>query len=142
MLPTVFRRRYFPMDSNYLFNNDFLSEFMKEDHKKSSPMVNVIENEKDYTLEVAAPGMDKKDFKIELNNNILNISSEKKEEKESKKENFMRREFSYTSFCRSFEIPEEVDAENIKANYENGILTIEIPKQEVVLKKAREISIS
>lgn len=142
MLPTVFSRKYFPMYSNNLFNTDFMSEFMKEDHKKSSPMVNVIENEKEYTLEVAAPGMNKKDFKIELNNNILNISSEKKEEKESKKENFMRREFSYSTFCRSFELPEEVDAENIKAKYEDGILTIGIPKQEVMVKKAREINIA
>ena len=142
MLPRGFRRNYFPVHSNDLFNNNFISEFMKEEPKKNLPSVNVLENEKEYVLEVAAPGMQKKDFKIELNKNILSISSEKKEQKEDKNENFTRREFSYNSFCRTFELPEEVDAENIKANYVNGILTIEIPKQEIRVKKAREISIA
>ena len=109
------------------------------------PAVNVKETDDEYTLEVAAPGMKKDDFKINLENNQLTISSELKKEKENKKEDiFTRREFSYQSFLRSFSIPENVvEGEKITAKYSDGILTVKLPKREEVKPKpAREIKIS
>lgn len=109
------------------------------------PSVNVLEDEKEFQVEMAAPGMLKKDFKILLENNILNISSERKEEKKDmdKERKYARKEFSYQSFTRSFSLPEVVDAEKISATYENGILKIIIPKKEEVIQKSkREIGIS
>jgi HSP20 family protein len=109
------------------------------------PAVNVIESENEYQIEVAAPGMKKEDFKIDLDNNQLTISSEKKsEKKDEKKGNYTRKEFSYQSFQRSFTIPEhEVDGDKISAKYCDGVLCISLPKKEEAKPKpAREIKIS
>ena len=108
------------------------------------PAVNVKENENDYQINVAAPGMKKSDFKINYDNGRLTISSEIKEEKEDKDEKYSRREFSYQSFQRTFTIPETVvDGEKIAAKYNDGILYITLPKREEVKPKpAKEIKIS
>ncbi len=108
------------------------------------PSVNVKENNDAYEVEVAAPGFDKKDFNIELNNDVLTISSEKKIEKETKDdEQFTKREFSYQSFSRSFTLPVTVENEKIKAKYENGILRVMIPKKEEAKPKpVKRIAIS
>jgi len=108
------------------------------------PSVNIKDNEEAFKVEVAAPGFEKGDFKIELNRNLLTISSEKKTENETKEgEVFTKREFSYQSFTRSFTLPEIANGEAIKANYENGILTVEIPKREEAKPKpARMIEIN
>ena len=93
------------------------------------PEANIIENEKDYTVELAAPGLDKKDFKIEVDNGVLIISAKKEEKKEEEeKANFKRREFSYNSLYRSFTLPENSNPEKIDAKYENGLLRLSIPK--------------
>jgi HSP20 family protein len=107
------------------------------------PSVNIKENQDAFTVELAAPGFEKGDFKIELNNNLLTISSEKKVENETKEgEYFTKREFSYQSFSRSFTLPNLADGEKIEANYEKGILTIVIPKKEEAKPKpARMIEI-
>ncbi|WP_454244324.1 Hsp20/alpha crystallin family protein [Psychroflexus sp. MBR-150] len=97
---------------------------------KSLPAVNIEEKEDKYSLELAAPGKSKKDFNIELDNDLLIISSETKDEKETEDKNFTRREFSYESFKRSFTLPDTVDANKIKANYKNGILYLDLPKRE------------
>ena len=95
------------------------------------PSVNIKENKDLFTVEVAAPGFNKTDFNIELNNDILTISSEKEEQNELKEnERISKQEFSYQSFTRSFTLPELVEDENISAKYENGILSISIPKKE------------
>ncbi len=96
------------------------------------PTVNVIENNDAFTVEMAAPGMDKKDFQIELNNETLTISSQKEETNELEEgDRYTRREFSYQSFVRSFHLPKSVvDESKIKAKYENGILKVLIPKRE------------
>lgn len=109
----------------------------------SLPAVNVKETGDDYFIEVAAPGMNKKDFKINFQNNVLTISSEKQEEKQEKEEDYTRREFCYRSFQRSFTVPaSDVDSEKISANYADGILSIKLPKREEVKPKpAREIKI-
>lgn len=96
------------------------------------PSVNIRETNDEFLVEMAAPGMDKKDFRIELDNEILKITSEKQFENEMKEgERYTRREFSYQSFQRSFHLPKSVvDESKIKAKYENGLLRIMIPKRE------------
>jgi len=95
------------------------------------PSVNIKEGPDAFEVEVAAPGFDKNDFKLELMHDMLTISSEKTVENETKEnEQFTKREFSYQSFSRSFTLPRVADGEHIGANYENGILHITIPKKE------------
>jgi HSP20 family protein len=95
------------------------------------PAVNIKEDKDSFEVEMSAPGFEKNDFKIELNNSLLTISSEKKAENETKEgQHFTRREFSYQSFSRSFTLPETVEGEKIAAKYENGILKVKIPKRE------------
>ena len=109
----------------------------------SVPSVNIIENPSNFKVELAAPWMERKDFKIEIDNNSLTISGEKKEEKKEDTENYRRREFSYNAFNRSFDLPENVITDKIDAKYENGILHLSLPKKEVtILKPKKEIKIS
>lgn len=98
----------------------------------SIPAVNIRETPDSFEVEMAAPGMAKKDFRIELDNNLLTISSEKKQENEQKEgDRYTKREFSYQSFQRSFSLPKNVvDDEKIKARYEDGVLRLSIPKKE------------
>ena len=113
---------------------------------ESMPAVNISENENEYEVEVAAPGMKKGDFKIELDNNVLTISSEKEQQEEDKDEkgNYCRREFRFASFRRSFTLPEgKVNVDTIKAKYEDGVLHVHLPKRdEVKPKPLRTINIS
>ena len=108
---------------------------------KSLPAVNIEEQEDKYVLELAAPGKTKKDFNIELDNDLLTISSEIKEEhkSEDKDRNFTRREFSYESFRRSFTLPDSVDTNKVKANYENGVLLVDLPKREEAKKQPKRL---
>ncbi len=95
------------------------------------PAVNIRENDDEFKVEVAVPGMDKKDFKINLENNILTISSEKEIENEEKNDKYTRKEYSYQSFERSFNLPKNVvNSEKITASYKNGELIITVPKRE------------
>jgi HSP20 family protein len=107
------------------------------------PAVNVKEDENQFNIEVAAPGMEKKNFRIDLNHNVLTISAEKEEKKEDKNEKITRQEFNYTSFQRSFTLPNSVKDEGIKASYKEGILIVTIPKKEEAKAKApKQIEIS
>jgi len=100
------------------------------------PAVNIKETDDDFVVSMAVPGMDKKDFKINLTDNLLTISSEKKDEKEEKEENYTKREYSYQSFSRAFTLPKDVvEEEKISAKYENGELMLTIPKKEEVKSK-------
>lgn len=100
------------------------------------PSVNIKETSDNYEVEVAAPGLEKNDFKITLDGNLLTISSEKENQQVDEQENFTRREFSYQSFQRSFELPKNVvDEEKINARYENGLLHLSIPKKEEAKQK-------
>ena len=98
----------------------------------SIPAVNIRETADSFEVEMAAPGMNKKDFRIELDNNLLTISSEKKQENEQKEgDRYTKREFSYQSFQRSFSLPKNVvDDDKIRARYEDGVLRLSIPKKE------------
>jgi HSP20 family protein len=109
----------------------------------SVPSVNVTETAKEYKLEVAAPGLERKDFKIEVENHTLCISAEKEEEKKEKEGEFTRREYSFNSFSRSFTLPEDVKENDIDAKYENGVLKVLVPKlKETPVKIARKITVS
>jgi len=108
------------------------------------PSVNIKESTEDFEVEVAAPGFNKNDFRIELNHDLLTVSSEKELDKETKEgQQFTLREFSYQSFSRSFTLPNSADSEKIGAKYENGILRILIPKKEEAKPRpARQIAIA
>ena len=122
---------------------DFFSDFklFPGDGANISPPINIRETEEMFVVEVAAPGKKKEDFVIEVKDNILTISSEHKEEKEEKTENFMRKEFSFNKFTRSFTLPENVDQEKIKASYTDGLLLIDLPKMEKTPPKVKKVSI-
>lgn len=121
---------------------DFSGDFPSLDLASRVPSVNVDENEKEFTIEMAAPGLEKKDFKLEVDNGYLTISSEKEEEKKEEKKNYLRREYSYNSFCRSFALPDNSISDKINAKYENGILHVSIPKEKVTISKpAKEIKV-
>lgn len=107
------------------------------------PDANIIENEKAYSIELAAPGLERNDFKVEVNNGVLTISAEKEEETKEEHKNYKRREFSYNSFTRSFSLPDNSLPDKIEAKYDNGILRVVLPKKEVSLSKpAKEIKVS
>ena len=112
-----------------LFDNDnfFESNFLSD---TSIPAVNVKENEDHFEIELAAPGMKKKDFKVDVENGILNISAEREEKTEEKDENYTRKEFNFSSFSRSFTLPESVKKEEIKAKYDDGVLKLTLAKKE------------
>ncbi|MCX7985810.1 MAG: Hsp20/alpha crystallin family protein [Bacteroidales bacterium] len=125
------------------FNNDFPFSWLRTWSTSSVPAVNIAENKDEYRIEVAAPGLDKDDFKVNIEDDTLTISANKEVKKEEKDETYTRREFSYTSFSRSFNLPDTVDSEKIKAEHKNGVLTIYVPKKEEVKKKlSREVKIS
>ena len=142
MLPMITRRNYKPLTLSDFFNEDFFPSYAR--NTSSLPAVNIREDEKAFYLELAVPGMDKKDLRIEVKDDVLTISAEQQEDKQEDLEGFRRREFSYSSFCRSFYLPEDVNGEKIGANYKDGILNVEIPKlsEDKKREKIRSISIS
>lgn len=105
------------------------------------PPANIIEKADRYQIELAIPGMDKADFNVKLDEKLLTISAEKKTESTSETDKMIRREFSNRSFKRSFTVDEKIDTTNISAKYENGILTLELPKKEDVKSGSKEIAI-
>ena len=145
----VKRENYSPTWSSFF--NDFLNrdwyDWNNQNYSLTNttiPSVNIKENDDEFDVEMAAPGMMKEDFKIELNNSLLTISSEKQAENQSREgKNITRREFSYQSFSRSFALPAIVETDRITAKYENGILKINIPKKdEAKPKPLKQISVS
>lgn len=116
--------------------------FPMPDFANRIPSVNIIENEKDFQIEMAAPGLEKKDFKVEMENGSISISVETKEETKDELKNYTRREYSFKSFCRTFLLPENCLPEKIDAKYENGVLRLHLPKKEVsVSKPVKEIKV-
>jgi HSP20 family protein len=141
MLPTITTRSFRPFYMPNFFDDDFLNVHSRS--TSSLPAVNVREDDKNFILDVAIPGIDKKDLKIDLNEDVLTISSENKSESEESKDGYKRKEFSYSAFSRSFYIPENVNREKIEANYKDGILSVALPKQEEEKNKVtRKIEIS
>ncbi|MFD2542261.1 Hsp20/alpha crystallin family protein [Lacinutrix gracilariae] len=128
------RNRLFPwnndnlksfLNSDNFFDNDFL------DDESLMPAMNVKEHDKDFEIEFAAPGFNKKDFDVTIDGDILNVSAEKNTNQEEKEENYTRKEFSYSSFKRSLQLPKTVNTEEkVKATYNDGILKLNILKKE------------
>lgn len=131
------------------FSNKFLSDFFNADKLfdddflkvERMPAVNIIEHETSYALEVAVPGMQKEDFKIEVKDGMLIISAEKEESKEEVKKQYTRKEFSVSTFSRMFTLPENVKENEIAASYTNGVLYLEIPKKEPVVTSDKKVEI-
>jgi HSP20 family protein len=140
MLPTITTRSFRPFYMPNFFDDDFFT--MNGRNTSSVPAVNVREDDKNFILDLAIPGIDKKDLKIDVNEDVLTISSESKNESEESKNGYKRKEFSYSAFSRSFYVPENVNREKIEANYKDGILTVALPKQEEKNKDTRKIEIS
>lgn len=105
----------------------------------SVPAVNIKDNTEGFELELAVPGMKKDDFTVEVDNDVLTISSEMKTENEKNKDNYTRKEFSFTSFKRAFTLPETVDGSKIDAKYEDGILKLTLPKKQEALPKPKRL---
>jgi HSP20 family protein len=146
MLPIRLRQNEgdMPVFSRMLEN--FLTDvpsIFRSDFTETTPAINVMEKDDSYLVEVAAPGLKKEDFKVNLDNDILTISSEKEIKTENRDGRFTKKEFSYSSFERSFTLPNTTEAEKIEAKYENGILGIKIPKKEIAIRKpAKQIKIN
>ena len=138
---SIFHRKPMLTDSPSLFDNlmerDLLDPLALGSSYLSTPAVNVRETKNEYAIDLAAPGMAKSDFRIGLEGNVLTISSERSmENKEgSRDKGFTRQEFNYTSFSRSFTLPEGADCDHIHANYQNGMLCVNIPKKEEIKKQ-------
>ena len=128
MMPT---KRMYNNDQNWLptFFNDFFDNDWMMKTNATAPAINVVESDKDYKVEVAAPGMKKEDFNIHLgDNNELVITMEQKNENKEEHKKYLRREFAYSKFQQSFILPDDVEKEKISASVNDGILTIELPK--------------
>lgn len=102
------------------------------------PSVNITENNQEYKIHLAAPGLEKKDFRIEVENNMLTVSSQKEQETSEEKNNYRRREFSYQSFSRSFQLPQNTQSDKIDAHYQDGILQLTLPKKETSLPTTKK----
>ena len=142
---TIARLPFFPSSMlDRFWDNDMMdrASMNYSSTNTSLPAVNIKETDDDFMIEVAAPGMKKDDFSINYDNGKLTISSERQEEKSD--DSYNRREFSYQSFCRSFEVEDTIiDSQKIKAKYEDGILYVTLPKsEEIKPKPARKIAIS
>ena len=135
-------RHYVPAYWDDFFNDSFFNQVKSTSCNGTTPAVNVSEDDKEYTIEVAAPGIKRKDFNLELDNDVLTISTEQKASKEEQKQTFLRREFNFQTFKRSFQLPETIDHEQIKATHEAGILTLTLPKKEAEVQKTpRQIEV-
>lgn len=134
--------RTYPGFLDDFFGRDYYPVHYERNGFKSLPAVNITESDDGYTIEVAAPGLNKKDFKLDLDNNSLTIASVRDDKQEENNERYTRREFRYTHFSRSFTLPETVDSDKISATHKDGILYVNIPKmEEVKAKTARQIAV-
>ena len=120
----------FPPNFEKFFGKKITDGISRNEEITTNPSVNISNEEKAFEVNVALPGIDKKEVKIEVNNNCLILSSEKQYEKEVKKKDWMRREFGYASFQRIFQLPESADENKIQAEMKNGILSIKVAKKE------------
>jgi HSP20 family protein len=127
VFPSVFNDFFKPWNE-WFDNKDFGMNLL------SVPAVNISENKSAYKVSLGVPGMKKDDFKVDMDGSLLTISCEKKEEKEEKDEKFTRKEYNYSSFSRSFTIPEDILPDKIEASYNDGVLELKLPKKEPVKK--------
>jgi HSP20 family protein len=126
---------------NDVFESIFNDTFFNDRMVARVPAVNISETEEHYHLELAAPGLKKQDFKISLDRNVLNISVEQQNENKEADKRFSKREFSYSSFVRSFTLPDLADQSRIDAAYEDGVLRVDIAKKEEAKMASRQIEL-
>ncbi|MCF0043582.1 MULTISPECIES: Hsp20/alpha crystallin family protein [Dyadobacter] len=132
-----------PSYVNGFFGKDLFNELANPAFSGSVPAVNVVESKEGFRIEVAAPGLQKSDFKLNLEKNQLTISAQKEQKEEDANEKYTRREFKYSSFQRTFTLPNSVDGDKIEATYNEGVLSIALPKREEAKEKpARTIDIA
>ncbi|WP_149241289.1 Hsp20/alpha crystallin family protein [Dyadobacter sp. 32] len=142
-MSTLVKTQFAPKNFNGFFGKDLLNELYTPAFSGSVPAVNVLEGTEGYKIEVAAPGLQKSDFKLNLEKNQLTISAQKEQKEEEVTEKYTRQEFKYNSFQRTFTLPNSVDGEKIVASYADGILSVTLPKREEAKEKpAREIEIA
>lgn len=132
-------------------NNSPFLQFLNDDLYKTNrrtnlltkvPAVNILENEDNFSIELAAPSYEKSDFKIEIDKNILTISTEKSSTNEDKNDKYALREFAYNAFSRSFTLPKNIKKDEISATYEGGVLLLSIPKAEEVKPKTLKVEVA
>ena len=141
MLPVMFKNSWFPTVFDEFMNSDFTPSTCKT----TAPAVNVKEDEKAYTMELAAPGIKKEYCRVSLNeegNLCIAIENKMEHKEEDKKQHYLRREFSYTNYQQNYALPEDVVKDKISARVENGILTVVLPKQEKEAKVSKTIEVS
>jgi len=131
-----------PFFSDFFDVDDFFKRSGGEMMTFKFPAVNISETEKDFVVEMAVPGFKKEDFKVKVENEVLIIEAEKKEEKVEEEKNYTRKEYSHESFCRSFRLPENVKEDMIMAGYEDGMLKLTLPKTNLEVKAKKEIKVS
>ncbi len=143
-MKTLVNTRNFPVFFDGLFSKDLNTNLLERTQRFSAqePAVNIIENEAGFRLDVAAPGLQKEDFKINFENNLLTISAKVEAQTAETTEKYSHKEFSTGSFSRSFTLPNSIDGEQIKAIYNNGILKVELPKKEEAKKHPRAIEVA
>lgn len=126
---------------NSVFENLFNESFFTDRLITRVPAVNIVETEKDFSIELAAPGLEKSDFKINVDKNIVTISADITEQKEVAEKLYTKKEYSFNSFSRSFTLPDVVDYSNINAIYEKGVLVVTIGKKEEAIIAKRLIEV-
>ena len=133
----------FPTPSFSSLMDDFFTDDFSPSFATTSffPQANIEETDKAFKLELAIPGQTKEDINVEVDNGLLTMSAEKEESKEEKEKNYTRKEYNYSSFKRSFTLPENVVTDNIEASYENGILTLIAPKTTTVESESKKIEV-
>lgn len=140
MLPIMNRNQWLPTVFNDFFNTDYMPKA-----SCTAPAINVTESDKDYTVELAAPGLKKEDFKVDINddgNLVIKMEQKQEQKEEDKSRHYLRREFSYSKYEQTLILPDDVEKEQITAKVDNGVLTIDLPKTAAAQKKpARQIEI-
>jgi HSP20 family protein len=140
MLPIMNRNQWLPEVFNDFFNTDFMPKA-----SATAPAINVMESDKDYTVELAAPGLKKEDFKVNINddgNLVIKMEQKDEQKEEDKSRHYLRREFSYSKYEQTLILPDDVEKDQIAARVDNGVLTIDLPKIAAAQKKpARQIDI-
>jgi HSP20 family protein len=124
-----------------IFENMLSDTFFSDRLMSRIPAVNISETDGNYHIELAAPGLKKEDFKISLDRDVLTISAEQRTEQAEEEKKYNKREYSYSSFVRSFTLPDSANDENIEAGYHDGVLTINVPKKEEAKIQSRQIEI-
>lgn len=126
------------MFDNFFRDDDFSATFLRT---ANLPAVNIVASKDHYTMEVAAPGLEKKDFNLRIDQGVFTVSANKEEKKEKQEKNYTRKEYNFMEFERSFWLPEDILTEKIEARYEQGILSVTLPRVEVKEKAGLEIAV-